>query len=108
MSKSLRLTLTTFRCGVYQLATDTGRYSGKLVEQRMCPACQSDKVEDEFHFQLLCPVYQKERIDLLSKVSQLVRVHVLDLPPNMLFSFLLTCKDICNPVVRFINTPIII
>ena len=90
MPKSMRSTLAKFRCGVYPLAIEIGRYSGKPVEQRVCLSCSNDKVEDEFHFLLLCPAYKKERTNLLTEVSHLVRVHVHDWPSNILFPFLLT------------------
>ena len=65
MPESMRSTLAKFKCGVYTLAIETGRYSDKPVEQTECLSCPNDKVEDEFHFLLLCPAYQKERTILL-------------------------------------------
>ena len=72
MSESMRSTLARFKCGVYPLAIETGRYSDKPVEKRVCLSCPYDTVEDEFHFLLLCPAYQKERTNLHTKVSKLV------------------------------------
>ena len=53
-----------FRCSSHKLQIEQGRHSGTLLENRLCKFCEaSDKIviEDEFHFLLMCPVYDKIR-----------------------------------------------
>ena len=63
-----RILLTKFRIGICPLRIETGRYelvdSGyKQVRRhidaklRYCLCCNTQRVEDEFHFLMVCPIY---------------------------------------------------
>ena len=66
-----RITLTKFRLRAHDLKTVKGRYNNKPIkaEERYCKFCKSNNnltVEDEFHFLMICPLYQINR-DLMMK-----------------------------------------
>ena len=53
--------LTRFRTSSHSLFIETGRYENITREQRICQSCNMNKVEDEFHFLLVCPNYRELR-----------------------------------------------
>ena len=90
MNKSNRSILAKFRCGVAPIRIETGRYEKNYppVENRTCYHC-IDIVEDEYHVLMSCPVYNKERQELLNYVSsQDPTFHVLN--NNNKFVYLLS------------------
>ena len=68
--------LARFRISSHNLRIETGRYEreslpcGKIVKlhasKRTCKVCNTNKVEDEFHFLIECKTYSHERADLYS------------------------------------------
>jgi len=55
--------LAKFRLGDHKLRIETGRHNRPrlLPEQRICRACSMNKVEDEIHFLIECPIYANLR-----------------------------------------------
>ena len=53
---TIRTQLTKFRLSDHNLMIEKGRHSGLHVSLRCCPFCQ-DKVENEIHFLIKCPMY---------------------------------------------------
>ena len=47
ISKSVRSLLGQLRCGVLQLAIETGRFTRKYISERKCILCNSGAIEDE-------------------------------------------------------------
>ena len=68
MPKCHRSALAQFRCGTATLRIETGRYEGTPVEQRFCLFCK-DKVEDEIHALLDCPLYNDVRVKLFNSLK---------------------------------------
>ena len=60
-----RSMLAKFRMGVLPINIEVGRYRNISVDQRFCYNCVTE-IEDEIHFLLVCPVYENERVVLLS------------------------------------------
>ena len=62
-----RSMLAKFRMGVLPLNIEVERYRNTSisVDQRFCYNCVTE-IEDEIHFLLVCPVYENERVALLS------------------------------------------
>ena len=58
-----KVALSKFRTSSHDLRIETRRYDNILQDQRLCISCNMGKVEDEFHFLLVCPKYR----DLRSK-----------------------------------------
>ena len=49
--------------------TETGRHKKIDLEERICKMCSQKRVEDERHFLLECPAYNKVRKTLLKHVD---------------------------------------
>ena len=68
-----RIALTRLRLSAHQLEIEAGRWgrhSDTSVENRLCTLCHlegNNSVEDEIHFLVRCPVYQKLRGILLAQ-----------------------------------------
>ena len=64
LSYICRKTLANFRCSSHNLAIEKGRHTNVEREYRFCQFCLQRNVyvvEDEFHFFLLCPMYDTLR-----------------------------------------------
>ena len=48
--------MTAIRIGTNKLEVEMGRREGKHVDLRLCKQCNSNQVEDEFHFITQCPL----------------------------------------------------
>ena len=57
-------TIARFRMSSHTLAIETGRHAKPKIakEERKCRYCNLDDVEDEKHFLLKCPLYNKEHL----------------------------------------------
>ena len=51
-----------FRCSSLPLALEKGRHQGIDRQHRFCTLCKLGDVEDEYHFLLICPLYNTLRI----------------------------------------------
>ena len=52
-----RSLMAGIRIGTNKLEVEMGRREGKHVDLRLCKQCNSNQVEDEFHFITQCPLY---------------------------------------------------
>ena len=60
--------LARFRCSNHKLAIEEGRHNAINLENRLCKFCDSIQVcviEDEFHFLLICPLFNELRDNYL-------------------------------------------
>ena len=57
LSKSSRSFIAQVRSGTLPINIEIGRFQQKEIDERICPACNSNCVEDEFHFIFDCPLY---------------------------------------------------
>ena len=53
--------LTKFRVSAHQLRIEQGRYNGTARPDRICEICNMNEIEDEYHFILICPMYNDIR-----------------------------------------------
>lgn len=53
--------LSRFRTSSHSLFIETGRYDNTPRHQRLCKSCHMNKIEDEYHFLLVCPKYRELR-----------------------------------------------
>ena len=68
MNPKLRSVLTKLRISAHNLRVETGRYGRNRLErnERKCLICaNSNDIEDEFHFIILCNVYNDLRVKYL-------------------------------------------
>lgn len=64
--KKYRHYVSCFRSSCHNLEIERGRHTNISRSDRLCKLCQ-DAVEDEYHFLLVCKVYDKLRIEHLPK-----------------------------------------
>ena len=64
-----RKTFTRFRINNHKLMIEYGRYQKIPQEERLCTFCQSNEVEDEYHFTMSCESYTNLRNNFLSTLS---------------------------------------
>ena len=56
-----KIAMSRFRISSHSLNIETGRYDGTPRKNRICKLCTMNKVEDEYHFLLVCPHYRELR-----------------------------------------------
>ena len=62
------------KCRIFSLRIETGRYEvmnrikGIDANLRYCLVCNTERVEDEYHFLMVCPIYSNIRVKLLQCV----------------------------------------
>ena len=61
IQQKYKTSLTRFRTSSHNLSFETGRYDNTAREQRLYQSCNMKKVEDEYHFLLVCPNYRALR-----------------------------------------------
>lgn len=75
-----RHVIARFRISAHRLRIETGRYErkknkdGNLIPlergERLCVYCNNNKVEDEFHFLIECPLYKTERDNFITLINK--------------------------------------
>ena len=60
-NKKLRNALAKLRRSSHHLNIETGRHRNIERSQRKCILCNSQDLEDEYHFPLICPAYSDLR-----------------------------------------------
>ena len=65
-----RMAFTKFRLSNHSLMIEKGRHQNMNLFDRTCPFCPGE-IENEFHFLIKCPVYEKLRQKLLNDVETL-------------------------------------
>ena len=60
-NKKLRNALAKLRHSPHHLNIETGRHRNIERSQRKCILCNSQDLEDEYHFSLICPAYSDLR-----------------------------------------------
>jgi hypothetical protein len=53
--------LVKFRVSSHNLRIETGRYENLIREERLCIYCNMNRIENEYHFLLVCPYYRELR-----------------------------------------------
>ena len=51
-----KVALTRFRTSSHDLFVETGRYDNVPRDQRLSKPCNINRIEDEFHFLLVCQI----------------------------------------------------
>ena len=65
----MRRTLGKLRIGCHNLRVEKGRYDKIPLNERICPLCSGNKIEDETHLLLDCQRYSSMRDIFLSKIE---------------------------------------
>ncbi|MCG7875093.1 MAG: reverse transcriptase family protein [Candidatus Thiodiazotropha endolucinida] len=64
-----RSELAAFRLSAHNLDIERGRHIAVTRENRICRLCSMGMIESEYHFLLVCPLYQELRRELLKTTS---------------------------------------
>ena len=58
-----RINMSKFRCRNNKIPVVVLGHGGRRIpyEDRICPACNTDAIGDEFHYIMQCPVFQLQR-----------------------------------------------
>ena len=86
--KYKRSLLCQLRIGILPLEIETGRYTRKKVEDRICKLCKLD-IEDEIHFVCVCPKLQAIRCKYYNKICSRQNDSILTQ-----FYEIITCKRV--------------
>ena len=55
----VRSSVSKLRLSSHKLIIEKGRHLRLKLEERICPKCNLNKIEDEFHRIMVCPAYSK-------------------------------------------------
>ena len=55
--KKYKVALTRFRLSSHELMIERGRYENIPRDDRICKCCNMSKIESEYHFLLVCPLF---------------------------------------------------
>ena len=68
LPSKLRINISKLRLSAHQLRIETCRYARNRLERalRLCTLCDISDIEDEYHFVLVCPVYDSIRKKYIS------------------------------------------
>ena len=63
LSRKFRIVISRLRRSAHQLRIETGRYARNRTDRasHLCTLCDKSDLEDEYHFVLICPVYDSIR-----------------------------------------------
>ena len=59
--------IAQFRLSAHKLNIEKGRYTNENRRNRLCTLCNTNDIEDEFHFILKCPLYDRLRKQYIKK-----------------------------------------
>ena len=62
-----RIALTRIRCSSHKLMIEEGKYRNIDRNQRFCKKCNTNVIENEFYFVLVCPFYSQLRNECLPR-----------------------------------------
>ena len=67
INSKYRKALTRFRISAHKLRIETGRHDNTPRENRICEQCNTNTIENEYHFLLVCPRYRELRIKYIKR-----------------------------------------
>ena len=70
LDREQRRLLTMLRGGTNKLGIERGRWRERSENERLCPVCLCEEIEDEKHFLLSCPMYVRERVKMFNRIRQ--------------------------------------
>ncbi|XP_045180152.2 uncharacterized protein LOC123539573 isoform X1 [Mercenaria mercenaria] len=88
VSRNLRIPLTKLRVSAHSLRIQTGRYGRDRIDRnlRFCQICNSNDIEDEFHFVFKCFPYEQVR-------RKYIKHYYRSRPSMLKFTQLLSTKN---------------
>ena len=102
LKKRHRSLLAKLRLGVLPINLELGRYKQIPRNERWCPLCKTNKIENEFHIIFECPVYDPERCNLLHHAEN-INKEFRNLNRIGQFSFLTTNVKVLRKTACFLS-----
>ncbi len=104
MDKYQRSHLSKLRRGTLPLQVELGRFARPKValEERICHCCNTNSVEDEVHFLVVCPLYSDLRYDLWLKIIRSDPSFIQLRPVDQLI-YLMASSDLYKPLAALIT-----
>ena len=84
--------LVKLRISSHKLMIEIGRYNQTTKDNRHCPFCGCNVIEDEVHFLFQCPTYSMIRNKFYYKVKTLIP-NITELPINGLINELMNSSN---------------
>ena len=98
-----RRALAQLRCGVAPLQIELGRHRNIPLEDRICEFCDLNKIEDELHFIIECPLYCDLRSVLFKHACDIV-ANFSTLCPNDQLCILLSHEPLVKYSAKILRT----
>ena len=95
-----RISLSRIRLSTHDLMIEKGRHSNLKVNQRTCPFCTGNVLEDELHFLLVCNIFSLLRNDLL-KDAKYIFPEFETWDKGQQFKALLSDERLVNPTATY-------
>ena len=92
-----RKELVKLRIGNHKLLIETGRYDQIPRDNRLCPTCKSNQIEDEIHLLFHCTKYCSFRDEFYKKIENQIP-NITQLPPMQ------ATKKLMNSDNYYLNT----
>jgi hypothetical protein len=102
-----RKILAKLRLSNHTLMIEKGRHMGLEKEERVCPFCDGDDVEDEYHFIFECPTFILPRREFLDTIC-LAFPNFHDLPPVEKLKIVLDQEEIAEECCIFLEKAIFV
>ena len=107
-NRQQRSKFAKLRLSCHKLHIETGRYAKKEVrlnpDERICKQCNTNKCEDEYHFTMVCSLYEKERSEMIENVAK-IYPRVKNYDKNQLFTWIMANLDpsVIKIVTKYIH-----
>lgn len=89
----VRQAICKIRISAHPLMIEIGRYKNLETEERLCKLCITQKIEDEYHFLIDCPIYNNSRKICYQKISELCS-NFNNMSDKSKFYYLFTNEDL--------------
>ena len=75
----VRQAICKIRISAHPLMIEIGRYKNLETEERLCKLCITQKIEDEYHFLIDCPIYNNRLVErfVIRKFQNYVLISII-------------------------------
>ena len=102
LNKYHRSLIAKTRLGTLPINIETGRYKKQPIHERTCPNC-TQEIEDEEHFILKCPLYDKDRQAMFGTFNEKTNNSLEDLGNQEKMYLLFNIGSMIKPLAKFIE-----
>ena len=110
LQRSERSIIAQLRSGTLPLMIETGRFSGKKLEERLCIFCDINTIESETHFLLECKCYEilrrqflKNNVTNITLHQDLIMMELFDNHPRQLGKYITKIFNVRKEIEYKIN-----